>query len=174
MLVVAGFTATAVHAAGASSREYQIKAAFLYTFIKFVEWPAEARGDEDAPFVIGIVGDDPFGAILDKTIKGKRIRNRDVVVKRIPTLSAGETPAGIHLIFISSSEEHRLATILASARGSSVLTVGDMERFAHRGGLIGFAVKGNRMRFEVNMKSVKQTRLKFSSELLSLAIIVED
>lgn len=149
-----------------ASSEYQVKAAFLYNFAKFVDWPAEAFAGSNGMLVIGVIGDDPFGGSLDQAINGKTINGRPLVVRR---LRWGQDLRSCHIIFISSSERQRLKQIIESLRGVSVLTVGDMGQFNQQGGIINFILEANKVRFEINSRGADQARLKVSSKLLSLA-----
>ncbi len=172
ILVAACALAGSVPQAGAQSEtptEYQIKAAFLYNFAKFVEWPADAFADPHAPVVVGIVGEDPFGSVLDKIVLGKTVNGRGLMIKR---LKPGPDLRKCHILFISSSEKKHLAPILESLQGSSVLTVGETDRFAQSGGAINFILEENKVRFEINSETAARARLKISSKLLALARIV--
>jgi len=149
-----------------SSSEYQVKAAFLYNFARFVDWPAEAFAGSSGKLVIGVIGDDPFGGALDQAINGKMINGRPLVVLR---LRWGQDLRSCHILFISSSEQKRLPQIIQSLRGASVLTVGDMWQFNQQGGIINLILEANKVRFEINSRGADQARLKISSKLLSLA-----
>ncbi len=151
--------------------EYQVKAAFLYNFAKFVEWPADAFPDVQSPIVLGILGDDPFGSVLDKMIYGKAANGRGFVVKRV---SEDAKLRSCHILFISSSEKKHLARILEGLKGAGVLTVGDMDRFAESGGVIHLLLAENKVRFGINLTAAARARLKISSKLLALARIVAD
>jgi hypothetical protein len=152
------------------SREYQIKAAFLFNFAQFVEWPAGAFPLASTPLCIGILGTDPFGAALDDTVQGETIRNHPLVVTRS---SQVEDLKDCQLVFVSESERDRVGEVLAALDPQSVLTVSDIERFAERGGVIRFFVQGNRVRFEINPASARREGIKISSQLLALGRIVE-
>ncbi len=172
ILVAAGAGAGSVPQADAQSEppsEYQIKAAFLYNFAKFVEWPADTFADPHDPIVLGIVGEDPFGSVLDKIVLGKTVNGRGLMIKR---LKPGPDLRKCHILFISSSEKKHLAPILESLQGSSVLTVGETDRFAQSGGVINFILEENKVRFEINSETAARARLKISSKLLALARIV--
>ena len=130
-----------------SSGEYQIKAAFLYNFAKFVDWPAEAFAGSNGKLIIGVIGDDPFGGALNQAINGKTINGRPLLVRR---LRWGQDLRSCHILFISSSERQRLPQIIQSLRGASVLTVGDMGQFNQQGGIINFILEANKVRFEIN------------------------
>ena len=148
------------------SNEYQIKAGFLINFIKFVEWPADAFGDEGASLVIGLIGDDPFGSALDEIVTGKTINGRRLEVRR---LRWGQDLKGCHLLFISTSERKRLIQIFDALKGSSVLTVGETGQFNQQGGIINFVMDAKKVRFEINVATADRARLRISSKLLALA-----
>jgi hypothetical protein len=150
--------------------EYQVKAAYLFNFLKFVEWPENTFVDPLAPMVIGVVGDDPFGSALPQVVIGKTVQGRDVVIR---IYRAGEDLRGAHILFIGSSERKKLPAIFSSLRGSGVLTVGDMEGFLDSGGMIQFVAEDNRVRFAINVDAARRAKLKMSSKLLSLAKTVE-
>ena len=149
--------------------EYQVKAAYLFNFLKFVEWPEDAFADSLAPIVIGIVGDDPFGSTLPEVTIGKTIQGRDLVIRRY---RAGENIRGANILFISASEKKRLSQIMGTLRGSSVLTVADMDGFLDSDGMIQFLSENDRVRFAINVDAANRARLKISSKLLSLARVV--
>jgi YfiR/HmsC-like len=149
--------------------EYQVKAAYLFNFLKFVEYPEDAFADPLAPIVIGVVGEDPFGAALAQVVTGKTVQGRDLVIRKYRT---GEDLRGAHILFISPSEKKRLPTILSSLRDSSVLTVADTEGFLEAGGMIQFLYENNRVRFAINVDATSRAKLKMSSKLLSLARVV--
>lgn len=146
--------------------EYQVKAAYLFNFLKFVEWPADSFGDPLAPMVIGVVGDDPFGSSLPELVIGKTVQGRDLVLRKY---RAGDDLRGAHLLFISASERKQLPQILSSVRGSSVLTVADTEGFLEAGGMIQFLNANEQIHFAINVDALKGSRLKLSSKLLNLA-----
>ena len=151
--------------------EYEIKAAFLLNFAKFVEWPAEAFPSDVAPISLCVVHYDPFGSALDDTIRGKLINNRQLLARRInelPELKACQ------MVFVSDREEKRLPEILTSVKGSNALIVGESEDFAERGGSVQFYLENSRLRFAVNVDAVQRARLTVSSKLLTLAKIVHD
>ena len=156
--------------AGNGASEYELKAAILYNFAKFVEWPAAAFPDESAPIVFGVVGDDPFNGSLD-SVGGKSANGRQVAIRR---LSVSEDLRSCHMLFVSSSEKKHLAQIVARVDGASVLTVGEMDGFASNGGMIRLTMEDNKVRFEINAGTARRDRLKISSKLLSLAKRVID
>ena len=151
--------------------EYQVKAAFLFNFAKFVEWPADAFTTADAPLQICVLGQDPFGnefeAIENKRVSGRRLKV--VHPSGVPQAKACQ------IIFVASSEKQRVREILHSLRAASVLTVGDTLGFARMGGMINFVLEENRVRFEINVKASERARLKLSARLLTVAkLIVTD
>lgn len=149
--------------------EYQVKAAYLYNFGKFVSWPDAHSGAPSDPFEICILGDDPFGTVLEAVVKGGTISGRNAVAKRIATTVGIDS---CRILFISSSEDPRLKDILASLENLQVLTVSDMPQFADRGGMIQFVQQNSRIRFEVNLKNAEHSGLILSSELLKVAVRV--
>lgn len=151
--------------------EYQVKAAFLYNFAKFVEWPAEAPSEASAEMVLCLLGDDPFGSDLEQTIEGKMVNGRKLVIRRFKALRGLET---CHILFISPSEGNQLLEILAALKGLSLLTVGEMERFTKLGGIINFTIEGNKVRFDINIDAAERAGLKISSRLLRVARVVRD
>jgi hypothetical protein len=146
--------------------EYQVKAAYLFNFLKFVEYPNESFMDPLAPIVIGVIGDDPFGNALPQVVIGKTVQGRDLVIH---VYRIGEDLRGAHILFISASERKRLPMILSSLRGSSVVTVADTEGFLEAGGMIQFLNENGRIRFAINVDATSRAKLKMSSKLLSLA-----
>jgi hypothetical protein len=160
--------AVAPAAAAETSREYLIKAAFLYNFAKFTEWPAGSFPDSAAPLDVCVFGEDPFGGALE-SIAGKTIRGRRVAVHKVASIEAGAT---CHLLFISTSEATRLTGILESLRGRPVLTIAEMPGFARSGGIINLKTNpDDRIRFEINIGIAKRVGLRLSSKLLNLAEI---
>ena len=154
---------------GQVSREYDVKAVFLYNFASFVEWPETAFKEEGAPFVIGVLGGDPFGQALDEVIKGERAKGRALLIKRLA--SVDDVP-GCQILFIGASEASRLAQILRQCRGKPVLTVADAPDFAEKGGMIGFRTEGGRLRLEINLPQLRESRLTVSSKLLRVARVI--
>ncbi len=157
------------HAQGVS--EYEVKAAFLFNFAKFVEWPPEAFSDSGAPLIIGIIGDDPFGSAIDQTIDGKTVNGRRLMIRR---LRWGQNLRGCHVLFVSSSEQKRLSAILEHLKGACVLTVSEMGQFIQQGGIIGFVIEASKVRFEINTSAAEPARLRISAKLLALAKVVRN
>lgn len=145
--------------------EFQIKAAFLQHFAQFVEWPQNILSP-NAPLVIALVGDDPFGRAIDDVIAGKHANGHPIVIRR---LRWNDSFAGCHIVYVSSSELEHLGTILDAARVYSILTVADLDRFAQRGGMIELVTTENRIRFDINPNAASDAHLKISSKLLQVA-----
>jgi len=147
--------------------EYQIKAAFLYNFGRFVDWPPETFADGKSPFIFGLLGDNPFGNTLNEAFSGKTLNGHPVVVQLFHNL-----PDAMHcqILFISNSEKRRLADIIQSLHAASVLTVGENDHFTDAGGMINFITIDNKVRFQINDRAAKAARLKISSKLLGLAV----
>ncbi len=152
--------------------EYLIKAAFLYNFAKFVEWPEtqDVENDLRSSVILGILGNDPFGKAIE-TIQGKTVKGKKLRVKHF---SRVEDLESCHMLFICSSERQGLIHVLNRVNGSNVLTVGDMHRFAQLGGMVNLVKEGNKIKFEINVNAVRKAGLKISSKLLKLARIVEN
>ncbi|HEY1794151.1 MAG TPA: YfiR family protein [Opitutaceae bacterium] len=153
-----------------AATEYQIKAVFLYNFAEFVDWPAGSFPDPQAPLVIGILGDDPFGSMIDEAVKGERVSGRPIVIRRFRTASE---ISGCQILFISRSEKDRLPEIMRDIRDMSVLTVSDADGFSRAGGMIRFIMENNKVRLRINPQAAKQARLSISSKLLRPAQIVK-
>lgn len=147
--------------------EYQLKAAFLFNFAKFVEWPAGAFPEARSPIIIGVLGDNPFGSELERTIRDKTVNERPLQIKEFR--SAAEA-RGCHVLFVGNSEKKRLPEVIEGLRGTSVLTVGEAENFIESGGMIGFVREGNKVRFQINDRAARGAGLKISSKLLNLAV----
>jgi YfiR/HmsC-like len=144
--------------------EYQVKAVFLFNFAQFVSWPSQQP--PDAPLVIGILGDDPFGSYLDETVRGEKVNGRSLTIQR---LRRGADPRNSNILFIAQSERDRAAQIVSNLKGRSVLTVSDIDRFAELGGMVQFFTENNKIRMRVNLDAVKAANLKISSKLLRVA-----
>lgn len=154
-------------AAQAQLTEYQLKAAFLLNFTKFVEWPEGDRAAAHSPFAICIYGDDPFGAALDEIVQGELVNGRRLVVRRL----GRSAPESCQVLFFSKSEP-KISQVL-SALPTGVLTVGDSEQFLADGGTIAFMVENRRVRFGINQRHARNAGLRISSKLLNVAKLVQ-
>lgn len=151
--------------------EYQMKAAFLYNFMKFVEWPGQSSRDTNSPVVIGVLGEDPFGKDLEAVIEGKRINDRPVGIQRFPP---GSSPNLCDVLFIAASERRRLPQLLRSLQNRATLTVGDeIDGFCQMEGMINFVKEAKKVRFQINNKAAERQGLKISSKLLRLGVPIE-
>ncbi len=164
LLVLLSSTATAQ-----SAPEYQVKAAFLFNFARFVEWPADAFSSADAPLQVCVLGQDPFGSdfeqvILDKAVNGHRLEV--VHPSGVPQARACQ------ILFVASSGKQQVREILQGLRTASVLTVGDMAGFAKMGGVIDFVLDESRVRFEINLQAAERAHLKLSARLLTVAKLI--
>jgi hypothetical protein len=148
------------------SREYQVKAVFLFNFAQFVDWPPEASASPQAPLIIGVLGDDPFDGFLDDTVRGEKLNHRPFVVQRYRRV---EDVDGCQVLFISRTNPDQLGHIMAVLKGRSILTVGDTEGFYQGGGIIRFVTEKNRIRFRINVEAAEAAHLVISSKLLRLA-----
>jgi hypothetical protein len=148
---------------------YQVEAAYLYNFSRFVEWPAKTALPQSNSFTICVLGEDPFGQALDATLAGETIGNQKVTARRI---SNPQTAADCQILFISSSEANRLNKIIEALNKNAVLTVSDIPQFSQRQGMIQFVMEENRIRFEVNLAATQRAGLTLSSELLKVATAV--
>lgn len=146
--------------------EYQVKAVYLYNFGRFVQWPTKDAVNNDGPFTICILGQDPFGPVLDSTLAGESLGGKPVMTKRI---AKPQDAADCRILFINSKEEGHLQEILAELNGAAILTVSDMPAFSRRGGMIQFVLDGDKVRFEINLTSAEAAKLVLSSELLKVA-----
>jgi YfiR/HmsC-like len=155
----------------APSVEYQVKAAFLFNFAKFIEWPRDAFPNEKTPINLCVFRHDPFGSALEEVIREKAINNRGLLAERINDLA--ELKA-CQLVFVSGREEKQLPEILNSLKGASALVVGESADFAERGGAVQFFLENNKLRFAINVDAIQRARLQASSKLLALARIVHD
>jgi len=151
--------------------EYRIKAAFLYNFTLYTEWPTTAFERPDSPIVLAVAGEDPFGKELDAAVRGKTVRGRSIEVRRYDTAAEVAT---CHLLYLSSAEAKHLPQILKRFPDTKPLTVSETEDFCRAGGVIRFFVDNNKVRFEVNTDAAVRSRLKISSKLLHLARVVRD
>jgi hypothetical protein len=158
-----------VHGQSHAAGEYEVKAAFLYNFAKFVEWPPNSFFDASAPLQICVFGRDPFGDGLRALTADKTVNGRKFEIDTVVDLQHART---CHILFISSSVAMPMKEIVEGLRGATVLTVGDTKGFAEQGGMISFVLENDRVQFEVNRKAVEQAGLKISSKLLSVAKLV--
>ncbi len=151
------------------SLEYEVKAAFLLNFTRFIDWPAATLPDAASPFTICILGKDPFGHVLDDVLKGEAVNGRPLMVRRITQSPA---PQSCQVVFIEATGRALLKDLTSLGRG--VLTVGEGDLFVRDGGMIGFVIDNRRVRFAINQSAAEAAGLKISSKLLSVARAVKD
>jgi hypothetical protein len=155
--------------ASAQPSEYAIKAEFIERFTRFIEWPERAFSSPSAPFVLCVIGNNPFGGYLDRLARDRKIKDRSV---RLVVAARMSELTSCHLLFVAASESDRLVSIVERTRGAPVLTIGDTDGFAERGILVNFFLDGDVVRFEINVDEVRRSPLVFSSKLLKLARVV--
>jgi YfiR/HmsC-like len=166
LLLAVCLLALAVPAA-AQAPEYDLKAAFLFNFAKFVEWPASAFAGEQSPLTICVYGEDPFGPNLDAVVQGERVGERSLLVQRPDSLDdLGEC----HVLFVSRSEKDRLGEVMAEVEGDPVLTVADTDGFLRAGGIINFILESSKVRFLIDQEAAERSGLRISSKLMRLAV----
>jgi len=151
-----------------TATEYQVKAAYLFNFLKFVEWPDDPGADPHGKWVIGFVGDSPIADELMRLVAGKNVLGRELEVRKF---HGSDNLRECNILFISETEKKHLPPILAELRGSAVLTVADMNNFVGSGGMVQFVVEDARVRLAIDVGATSRARLKVSSKLLSLATV---
>src|SRR6185369_3631336 len=148
---------------------YRVKAACLFNFLQFVEWPSDAFTNSDSSIVIGILGNDPFKGSLDEIIAGERIGGHPILIRRVRSV---EDAAHCQLVFFPGSADEGRSNTLVELAKNHVLTVGESDGFAEKGGGINFTISGGKVRFEINTTVTKTANLSVSSKLLRLARLV--
>lgn len=153
----------------APTREYQVKAVFLFNFAQFVDWPADSFPSATSPVVIGVLGTDPFDGLLEEAVRGETAHGRPLVIQRYGRAS----DVGVcHVLFIGPKDEANLAQILRELQGRNILTVGESENFANSGGVIRFLTDKGKIRLRINVDAARDANLRLSSKLLRPAEIV--
>jgi hypothetical protein len=158
----------AIKAGAVALREYEVKAAFLYNFAKFIDWPESVKPKETDKFIIGTLGDNVFGDDLQQ-IEGKQVSGARIVVR---SYSDVRSASECHILFVCPSEKANLNSIFKTLEGKSILTVSDIEGFATNGGMIEFYLQDQRVHFEINRETAARAGLKINSQLLKLAKVV--
>lgn len=164
--ITGGQPSTAGAAEDAATLEHRVKAAFLYQFAGYVEWPPATFAQADTPVTIGVIGADPLAAELSQVVVGRTIAGRTVTVRRI---KAGEPLAGVHILFIGRAESTRVVQLSQTAQPRSILTVTETDGALAQGSVINFVIAERRVRFEVALDTAEKSRLKLSSRLLAVA-----
>jgi len=153
----------------AAPSEYQLEAVFLFNFTQFVEWPAEAFAHDDSPFLVCVLGEDPFGEYLDNIVHGESVSGHPLIVERHHD-SAGVNQCQI--LFFARSEMQTFKPVVKSLKETSVLTVAGFDGFALNGGIIRFMVIDNKLRLRINMNAMRDAKLNISSKLLRQADLI--
>ncbi len=151
-----------------SSREYQVKAVFLFNFTQFVEWPSNCFPSDKAPMVIGILGADPFGAYLEQAVSGETINGHPLQIKRYNDIDEVGT---CQVLFINMPESAKREQVITKLKGRNILTVSDAPDFMQGGGMIRFFTKQDKIKLQVNLDAAKTANLVISSKLLRLVEI---
>jgi len=171
LVLFVGLITTQAYAESTQSKEYQVKAAFLYNFIKFVDWPKEKIVYRNDTIVMGIIGKDPFKKAFE-SVRNKKIKGKKLVVERFAAfekIKDKDVLKKCHVLFICASEKEDLPEIIKALNDSPVLTVGETSGFLESGGIINFLMEEKKIRFEINLSASKKAKLKISSKLLRLA-----
>ena len=175
-IAVIGILASAVVASGAAPEptqsqaksEYALKAVFLYNFCRFIEWPKSEFASSTDPIIIAVIGEDPFGSLLEEAVHGETVRGHPIKIQRY---RKPESIGQCHLLFISQSEAGPMDAILAAVAGKSVVTVGETDAFLDQGGMIALTADRNRVRLHINPSLLRAANLDVSSKLLRVAQI---
>jgi hypothetical protein len=171
----------AVAAWGQAKEEYRVKAAFLYNFAKFVDWPPQAFKSGGDPISICILGKDPFGGALEQAVHGQVVQGRPFSVRQVadgssevhPDVHAEQWMGACHILFVSSSERKRLASVFREIKTTGVLTVGESDNFTAEGGIVNFRIEEGSVRIQINVDAAAQQQIHISSKLLGVAEIVK-
>lgn len=159
------------HAAdSAVALEYKVKAGYLFNFAKFIEWPDAAFSSPSAPFVVAVLGEDPFGSILEDALSTQSVNGRGFVIRR---LKNAEGQDQCHILFLPKSEKDRARAVLEALRNRPVLTVGEAEGFSQIGGMINFNLIAGHLKIDANPQAISAASLKVSSKLLAVAKVVK-
>lgn len=168
LLLGAALCGSVLPCLASGTSEYRLKAVFLFNFARFTQWPAQAFSSPTAPFVIGVLGEDPFASDLDELVRGEKVDGHLLTVRRFQQV---EEIRECHILFVSPGKARQLTQILSKLQGRSVLTVGETAEFPQRGGMIGF-VTGTTIKVRINVEAARAANLVISSKLLRAAEIV--
>jgi len=159
----------ALNAQSPQPTEYEVQAAYLSNFGRFVEWPPRPVANEKDPFYVCVLGQDPFGPLLDAALKGESIGGAPMAARRIGSASDA---ANCRIVFVNSTKDSEMKGIIATLRNFNALTVSDTFNFTREGGMIQFVLEGNRVRFEINLAAAQRAGLTLSSQLLTVAVAI--
>jgi hypothetical protein len=154
-----------------SAKEYYVKAAFVFNFTQFIEWPERSFSLAKAPFIIGIAGEDPFGEFLNDIIKDETVKGHPIIIQHYHTVREAKN---CHILFLSRDNSYIFLNDISLLNGRNILTISDIPDFALKGGMIGFFLENNKVRFRINLDRAKKASLSIDSKLLRLAQIVSD
>ena len=157
--------------AQAPSREYQLKAVFLFNFTQFVNWPDNAFENTQSPLVIGVIGENPFGSYLAQTVSGEKINGHPLAVQNYKN---EEEIKSCHILFVNVAETKKQEQVLEEVQGKNILTVSDQPDFLKEGGMIRFVMNNNKIKLQINMEACKESKMVLSSKLLRLAEIIKN
>lgn len=149
--------------------EYQVKAAFLFNFTRFINWPPTAFNSPNAPFIIGIIGNDPFGSYIEEIVEGEKVGNHPIAVQRYHD---AKDVVNCNILFININEPARVKEILSVIDQQNLLTVSDADNFTKLGGEVRFFKEDNKIRIQINLAAAKASQLEISSKLLRIAKIL--
>jgi hypothetical protein len=153
------------------SREYQVKSVFLYNFSHFVEWQKDIFNSASEPFIIGILGEDPFGNYINETVKGEKVLGHSIIVQRYSNIKEAKN---CHILYLNIKDNKQLKEALNSIAGKDILTVSDVPDFAKSGGMVQFFTEKNKTRLLINIAAAKSAGLVISSKLLRLAVTLNN
>ncbi len=162
------YTPCSISAQPTISKEYQVKAAFLLNFTRFIEWPPSSFTSDQAPIVIGILGANPFGNYLNEIVTNEKVNTHPLIVQHYKSINDMKS---CHILFINKLETEYLAQVPEILKERNILTVSDAPDFLRQGGMMLFFTKNNKIQFQINLDAVKTTKLDISSKLLRLAEI---
>lgn len=168
LLLLAGMPRAAVLAKEESSREYSLKAVFLYHFCQFIDWPPDRFQSDETPIVIGVLGHNPFGDLLSETVRGETVRGRPIQLKYLQHPREGRS---CHLLFVSDQALKEHPDVFATVKGHGVVTVGESDGFLNQGGMIALAAEQNRIRVRIYLAVANAAQVEISSKLLRIADI---
>jgi len=168
VLMLMAYSPLIVPAQTQINREYQIKAGFLFNFTQFVEWPASSFESTNAPFIIGILGENPFGSYLAETVSGENVNGHPLIIQYYTNLEEIKT---CHILFIAPSRISRPEQVVTHLKGRTILTVSEAPSFMPDGGMIRFFTKNNKIQLQINPEAPKAVGLVISAKLLKLAEI---
>lgn len=171
LMAVCALAVTAGSGRAETTREYQLKAAFLYSFTKFIEWPPQRFADASAPIDIGVIGPLVLRRELERVVHGRKVNGRPVVIKVVTSVGDAR---GCEMVFVANGEEKQLGDALNTLEDAGVLTVGESATFAAVGGMINFVREADKVRFAINLDAAERAGLKLSAQLLKLATVVRD